>query len=249
LKEYPLIRMKSLLFPAAVLVAMVSVAGCKHKVVAKAPATAPPTAPTPTAQISASPSAVTAGEQVVLTWKTEDASSAAIAGLGTVSTSGTRTVTPSSSTTYTLTATGQGGSAEASASVTVTAPPAASAPANTISEEELFRQNVHPLFFDYDKYTLRNDAQSTLAQDASFLQSHPDIRVVIGGYCDERGSDEYNMALGQNRAQSAKSALVNAGIPAVRIRVISYGKEKQFCSADTDACYQQNRRDGFTIDQ
>lgn len=241
-------RMKSLSLAVA-LVAMVAVSGCKHKVVAKAPAMAPPAAPTPTAQISASPSAVTSGEPVVLSWNTSNASTTSIAGLGTVSASGTRTVTPSSSTTYTLTATGPGGSTDASASVTVSAPPATAAPANTISEEDLFRQNVHPIFFDYDKYSIRNDAQGTLSQDASFLESHPDLKVVVGGYCDERGSDEYNMALGQNRAQSAKAALVNAGIPAARIRVISYGKEKQFCNAETDSCWQQNRRDGFDLDQ
>jgi peptidoglycan-associated lipoprotein len=238
--------MKSLLVPA-VFIALVAVAGCKHKVVAKAPATAPPATVSPTAQISASPTAVTSGDQVVLTWNTTNASTATISGLGTVATSGSQTVTPTSTTTYTLTATGQGGSADATASVTVTAPPAAAAPANTVSEEELFEKNVHPIFFDYDKYTIRSDAQSTLAQDASFLENHPDIKVVIGGYCDERGSDEYNMALGQNRAQSAKAALVNAGIPADRIQVISYGKEKQFCNAETDACYQQNRRDGFAL--
>ena len=240
-------NMKSLLVPA-LLVALVAVAGCKHKVVAKAPATAPPASATPTAQISASPSSVTSGEKVVLTWNTTDASNASISGLGTVSTSGSRTITPGGSTTYTLTATGPGGSANAEASVTVTAPPAAAAPANTISEEEMFKQHVHPIFFDYDKYTIRNDAQNTLTQDASFLQSHPDIKVVIGGYCDERGSDEYNMALGQNRAESALKALTNAGIPSSRIRVISYGKERQFCTADTDSCYQQNRRDGFALD-
>jgi len=239
-------NMKYLLVPV-VFIALVAVAGCKHKVVAKAPATAPPATVSPTAQIAASPSAVTSGDQVVLTWHTANASTATISGLGTVSSSGSRTVTPSSSTTYTLTATGPGGSADASASVTVTSPPPAAAPANTVSEEELFQQNVHPIFFDYDKYSIRNDAQSTLTQDASFLENHPDIKVVIGGYCDERGSDEYNMALGQNRAQSAKTALVNAGIPAARIRVISYGKEKQFCTADTDSCYQQNRRDGFAL--
>ena len=238
---------KSLLIPV-VFVALVAVAGCKHKAVAKAPAMAPPAAPTPTAQIAASPNAVTSGDQVVLTWNTTGASSANISGLGTVSTSGSRTITPESTTTYTLTATGAGGSADATASVTVTAPPAATAPANTISEEEMFRQNVHPIFFDYDKYSIRTDAQSTLERDASFLESHPDIKVVIGGYCDERGSDEYNMALGQNRAETAQKALINAGIPASRIRVISYGKEKQFCSTDSDVCYQQNRRDGFAMD-
>lgn len=241
-------KMKSLLIPA-VLIALVAVTGCKHKVVAKAPATAPPAAPTPTAQISATPTAVTSGDKVVLTWNTTDATNATISGLGTVSASGSQTITPGSSTTYTLTATGPGGSADATASVSVTAPPPAAAPANTISEEELFRQNVRPIFFDYDKYTVRSDAQGTLAQDASFLESHPDIKVVIGGYCDERGSDEYNMALGQNRAESAKTALVNAGIPVARIRIISYGKEKQFCNAETDDCYQQNRRDGFGLDE
>jgi peptidoglycan-associated lipoprotein len=72
---------------------------------------------------------------------------------------------------------------------------------------------------------------------------------VIGGYCDERGSDEYNLVLGQNRAQAAKTALVTAGIAADRIRVISYGKEKPFCSDSTEECWQLNRRDGFTIDR
>ena len=110
--------MKSLLIPG-VSVALFVVAGCKHKVVAKAPAMAPPAAAaTPTAQISASPSAVTSGDKVVLTWDSTNASHATISGLGTGSTSGSQTVTPSSSTTYTLTATGPAGSADATASVT-----------------------------------------------------------------------------------------------------------------------------------
>jgi peptidoglycan-associated lipoprotein len=72
---------------------------------------------------------------------------------------------------------------------------------------------------------------------------------VIGGYCDERGSNEYNLALGQNRAEAAKNALVNAGVPSSNIRVISYGKEKPFCTQSTEECWQQNRRAGFSIDQ
>ena len=77
----------------------------------------------------------------------------------------------------------------------------------------------------------------------------PEIKVVIGGYCDERGSDEYNLALGQNRAQAAKTALVTAGVAADRIRVISYGKEKPFCTESNEECWQLNRRDGFAIDR
>ena len=73
--------------------------------------------------------------------------------------------------------------------------------------------------------------------------------MVIGGYCDERGSDEYNLALGQRRADSTKNALVTAGVAASRIRVISYGKEKPFCSESNEACWQQNRRAGFTMDR
>jgi peptidoglycan-associated lipoprotein len=78
---------------------------------------------------------------------------------------------------------------------------------------------------------------------------HPDAKILIGGYCDERGSNEYNLALGQNRGDSAKKNLVEAGVAASRIRVISYGKEKPFCTASTEACWQQNRRAGFTLDR
>ncbi|HVT79036.1 MAG TPA: peptidoglycan-associated lipoprotein Pal, partial [Phycisphaerae bacterium] len=120
---------------------------------------------------------------------------------------------------------------------------------NTMSEEEEFRANVQDIFYDYDTYDIRADAQATLSHDASYLASHPNIKIVIGGYCDERGSNEYNLALGQNRADAAKNALVTAGVAASRIRVISYGKEKPFCSESTEECWQQNRRAGFSIDR
>jgi peptidoglycan-associated lipoprotein len=203
----------------------------------------------PTAQLTASPTVVSAGDQVQLSWHTTDASSASIDGIGDVPTAGVKTVTPTVSTTYTLEAKGDGGTAEASARVTVSAPPAVAVPSGTMSSEEEFQANVEPIFFDYDVYTIRADAQATLSKDASYLVSHPSIKIVIGGYCDERGSDEYNLALGQNRANAAKNALVTAGVAADRIRVISYGKEKPFCSDSTEACWQLNRRAGFTLDQ
>jgi peptidoglycan-associated lipoprotein len=117
------------------------------------------------------------------------------------------------------------------------------------SGADMFKANVQDIFFDYDNYDMRTDAQATLAKDADFLVKHPDIKVVIGGYCDERGSDEYNIVLGQNRAQSTKTALVTAGVAADRIRVISYGKEKPFCTDSTEECWQLNRRAGFAIDK
>jgi len=192
---------------------------------------------------------VSAGDQVQLSWRTTDATTVSIDGIGDVPTSGVKTVTPTQSTTYHLVARGDGGSADASASVTVNAPPAVQVPTNTMSAEEEFKANVQDIFFDYDADAIRADAQATLSKDASYLASHPNVRVVIGGYCDERGSDEYNLALGQRRAESTKAALVQAGVAADRMRVISYGKEKPFCTQSDESCWQQNRRAGFTMDR
>ncbi|MGO9337307.1 MAG: peptidoglycan-associated lipoprotein Pal [Terracidiphilus sp.] len=241
-----------ILVPVVLLASLFAVAGCKKKQPAPLPTeTAPPPAavPAPTAQITATPIVISAGDQVVLSWRTTDASTVSIDGIGDVTTSGVKTVTPSTSTSYHLVATGAGGTADATARVTVNSPPAVVVPSNTLSEEDDFRAQVQDAFFDYDTYDIRSDAQAVLAKDASFLVSHPDIKVVIGGYCDERGSNEYNLALGQNRADAAKNALVQAGVSANRIRVVSYGKEKPFCSESTEECWQQNRRAGFTIDR
>jgi peptidoglycan-associated lipoprotein len=241
-----------ILVPVVLLVALVAVAGCKKKHQAQPlpNETAPPaTAPAPTARISATPTSVSAGDQVVLTWRTTDATNVSIEGIGDVPTSGVKTVTPSVSTSYHLVARGEGGSADATARVTVNAPPAVAVPTNTMSAEEEFKANVQDIFYDYDTADIRSDAQATLSKDASYLTGHPDVKVVIGGYCDERGSNEYNISLGQNRAESAKNALVTAGVAAGRIRVISYGKEKPFCSESTEDCWQQNRRAGFTLDR
>jgi peptidoglycan-associated lipoprotein len=235
---------------ALLVVTLVAISGCKKKTPPPAPATPPPAAaPAPTAKISAQPDSISAGDQVTLTWRTTDATSVSIDGIGDVPTSGTKTVTPTTSTNYHLLAKGEGGTAEDTARVTVTAPPPVQQPTNTMSAEEEFKQNVQDIFFDYDAYDVRADAQSILSKDAAYLSSHPNIKVVLGGYCDERGSNEYNLALGQNRANSAKNALVTAGVAADRIRVISYGKEKPFCTESTEACWQQNRRAGFSIDQ
>ncbi|MGO9437201.1 MAG: peptidoglycan-associated lipoprotein Pal [Terracidiphilus sp.] len=243
-------RRNRILIPAALLVVLVATAGCKKKTPPPPAPTAPPvTVPAPTAQITATPTDVTAGDPVALAWHTANATTASINGLGDVPTSGVKTVTPTTSTTYQLMAKGAGGSVDASVRVTVHAPPPATAPVNTTSAEEEFKANVQDIFFDFDKYDLRSDAQSTISHDVSYFASHPNVKIVIGGYCDERGSDEYNLALGQNRADSAKKALVNAGIAASRIRVVSYGKERPFCTESTEACWQQNRRAGFALDR
>jgi peptidoglycan-associated lipoprotein len=244
---------KSILIPVALLAIMVAVSGCKKKMAPLGPNdTAPPTsnsAPTPVAQLTATPSVVSAGDQVQLSWRTTDATTVSIDGIGDVPTSGVKTVTPTATTKYHLVARGEGGSADATATVTVNAPPAVSVPTTSMSAEDEFKANVQDIFYDYDTYEIRADAQATLSRDAAFLGSHPELKIVLGGYCDERGSNEYYLALGQNRADAAKNALVTAGVAASRIRVVSYGKEKPFCSESTEECWQQNRRAGFTLDR
>jgi peptidoglycan-associated lipoprotein len=240
-----------ILTPSLLLVCLVAVSGCKKKnQQLPSNAGAPPASvPAPTAELTATPNVISAGDQVQLSWRTTDATTISIDGIGDVPSVGVKTVTPSESTTYHLVARNDAGSADATAHVTVNAPIGVSVASTPVSEEADFNAHVQPIFFDYDTYDIRPDAQATLSKDADYLIAHPNIKVVIGGYCDERGSDEYNLVLGQNRAQAAKTALVTAGVAADRLRVISYGKEKPFCTESTEECWQLNRRDGFAIDR
>jgi peptidoglycan-associated lipoprotein len=246
-----LILRKQSLASAFMLLALAAVSGCHKKQQAPTQEETAPAAPSapPTAQITANPTVVSAGDPVQLSWRTTNATQISIDGIGDVPSIGVKTVTPAESTTYHLVARNDSASADASARVTVNAPPAVSVPSTQMSEAEDFKAHVQDIFFDYDTYDIRPDAQATLSKDADYLVSHPNIKIVIGGYCDERGSDEYNLALGQNRAQATKSALVTAGIAADRIRIISYGKEKPFCTESNEECWQLNRRAGFSIDQ
>ncbi len=206
----------------------------------------------PTADITATPSAINAGDTATLTWHTSGATDVSIEGMGAVATSGTQSVKPTESTNYHLIARGDGGTADATARVTIGTGGTA-APASNMNETDmddaLFHKNVKDVFFDYDSFEVNQPSQAVVTQDASFLNAHAGIRIVLGGYCDDRGSTEYNLALGENRANAAKQALVTAGVAADRIRTVSYGKEKQFCAEKDESCYQQNRRAQFTVDR
>ena len=212
----------------------------------KAAKVVPPAAPAPTAPsatLTASPDVIQQGQSTTLTWSTNNASSISIEGLfGELPASGTRSVTPDSSTTYTLTAKGAGGSQDASARVTVN-PMAAKVEAPSPSEQDLFANIVKDVFFDYNKSDLRTDDSTTAQKDGSFLSQHPDLKVVIEGHCDDRGSEEYNLALGDSRANSLKQSLIAEGVSADHIKTVSYGKEHPYCSQDNEQCWQQNRRD------
>ncbi|AXC14387.1 hypothetical protein ACPOL_5133 [Acidisarcina polymorpha] len=236
----------------AILASLLVVSGCKKKA-APPPPPPPPamTSPAPTASITAAPTVVSPGDAVALTWHTTDATDVSIDGIGKVPSSGTQTVNPTSSTNYHLVARGDGGSADATTRVTVNSGMASSTSdsGNNMTDDASFRQNVQDVFFDYDSYDVTAQTQSVIAKDAAYLSAHPNIKVVIGGYCDERGSTEYNLALGENRASAVKKALIDAHISPDRIRTVSYGKEKQFCSEHDETCWQQNRRGQFSIDR
>jgi peptidoglycan-associated lipoprotein len=102
-------------------------------------------------------------------------------------------------------------------------------------------------FFDYDKSDLRDDARTALAADADWLKKNRTIQFLIEGHCDERGTSEYNLALGDRRANAAKEYLVSLGVDASRIRTVSYGKERPFCNQSSEDCWQQNRRAHFLV--
>jgi peptidoglycan-associated lipoprotein len=237
---------------ASTLVLMAAVTGCHKKAPAVAPAPPPTPAPTPapTASITADPLAIDLGQSVVLNWRTQNATVVTIDGIGEVATNGTQTVSPSNSTNFHLTAKGDGGTTEANVRVTVRVPVAPTAPAEgDAGTDAAFHQNVQDVFFDFDSYDLRPDAQSSLPAAAAYIKAHPGLRVLIGGFADERGSAEYNLALGENRANAARTALISGGVAPGQLRVISFGKEKQFCTESNEACWQQNRRAQFTIDK
>jgi len=227
------------LFGSAVLVS-----GCNKKVTPPPPPPAVAPAPArPTVTLQANPTTINKGESSTLTWNSTDATQLSIdPGVGTVTAEGSTKVTPSDSTTYTITANGPGGSATATAAVSVNAPapPPTPAPAATP-----FDQAVHDAYFDYDKADIRADSREALAQTAEYLKANPSLRVTIEGHCDERGSTEYNLGLGDRRSAAVKEYLVSLGVSAERMNTVSFGKEKPFCLEHGETCWQQNRRGHF----
>jgi len=199
--------------------------------------------------LTVTPNTISPGQAALLTWNTDYASDVSIDGIGKVDPSGTMKVTPKESTTYHLVAKNDTGTKEATARITVTeaatTPAPTSSSGNDSSNSALFSQNVKDVFFAYDSYEITPEAESTIQADAQFLQQHPNMTFVIEGHCDERGSIEYNLTLGEYRANAAKNALVGAGVSATRMSTISYGKEKPVCSESTEACWQRNRRAHF----
>jgi len=232
----------------AVSVMALFVAGCNKKPpAAAAPAyTPPPAAVKPTASLSADRTSINKGESVKLSWTTTDATNVSISPeVGAVTPQGSTTVSPLDSTTYTLTVSSGGGNADSSVRISVSAP-APPPPAKTGSFDELFTREVRDAYFDYDSAEIRPDARTALQKTAEFLRGYPNAHVTIEGHCDERGSTEYNLALGQRRANAVKEYLVSLGLNGASLTTTSWGKEKPFCSEGNEACWRQNRRGHFT---
>jgi peptidoglycan-associated lipoprotein len=134
---------------------------------------------------------------------------------------------------------------------------AAPAPAKPLSESELFERMTldqlnasHPLndvFFDYDQNVLRDDARQVLQRDAQWLAKWPQTKIRIDGHCDERGTEEYNIALGDRRAVTVRDYLTSLGVSEGRIQTVSLGKESPFCTATGESCWAQNRRGHLMI--
>jgi peptidoglycan-associated lipoprotein len=244
-------------------------AGCKKKVpppapppppppVQPAPPPPPPAAPT-VAQFTAEPTSIQRGQTSTLRWEVSGSvTSVSInQGVGTVQSTGSSRVNPSDSTTYTLTATGAGGSTTASATVNVSAPPPPPPPPPppqpTITIIDALASKVQDAYFDYDKTDIRSDARDVLSNDAAALKTilgdFPNAIINIEGHCDERGSAEYNTGLGDRRASAAKEFLQGLGVPADRLKTISYGKERPQCTEQNETCWQKNRRVHFVAGQ
>ena len=242
-------------------------AGCKKKAPPPPPPPPPVTKETPpppkpnaptVAQFTAEPSSIERGQSATLRWSVSNATEISIDNsIGAVQANGTRRVFPSNSTTYTLTASGPGGSTTARATVSVNAPAPppetkpVTQPRATLTDR--LGAEVQDAYFDYDKSDIREDARATLTRNADALKAiFTDFQgstVMLEGHCDERGSAEYNLGLGDRRATSARDFLVQLGVPADRIRTISYGKERPVCTDSNESCWQRNRRVHFAAGQ
>jgi len=142
------------------------------------------------------------------------------------------------------------------------AKPAETVPVQTVKEQPVVREeprtataeptadaSLGKIYFDFDSFLLSQAARETLSHNAEYLKKKPALKVQVEGHCDERGSDEYNMALGEKRAQAALNYLVTLGVPADRLSFISYGKEKPEDPGHDEAAWAKNRRVQFTVVQ
>jgi peptidoglycan-associated lipoprotein len=134
-------------------------------------------------------------------------------------------------------------------------PPSHAAPApgtrQDVAAEDIATLNrrgyLKDVYFDFNEATLRDDARTSLATDAQWLERNPSIQILIEGHCDDRGTEAYNLSLGDRRANAAREYLASLGVDGSRVKTVSYGKERPFCDQDTEPCWRENRRDHVLV--
>ncbi len=205
----------------------------------------------PTVVISASPNTIARGEQTTLNWESTQSTSLVIDnGVGNVAESGSLVVLPRESTTYTATATGPAGDTSSSTRVTVVPRSARGIIRSTDMERlqlAIEEGEVQPLFFEYDQAVITSQGERLLEENARWFRQYPDATIIIEGHCDERGTEEYNLALGDRRAQRVKAYLVQLGIEPNRMQTISFGEERPFAQGYDESAYRLNRRAHFVV--
>ena len=251
-------HMKKVAFAFLIILALLAL-GCHKNVAAPPPVpaavtpTPTPPPPAPTITLRAQPGTIDRGASATLQWEARNAATVTITPeVGGVPLTGNRSVSPASSVTYQASATGPGGTAVDTARVTVNVPVVppprtepVRPPPTDLTTDELLRRNVKDIFFDYDKADIKPDQVSVLQSDADWLKANPNVRFRIEGHCDERGSEEYNLGLGDRRANRIKEFLLSQGVPSSRMSTVSYGEERPICREQTEPCYAMNRRAHF----
>ncbi len=219
-----------------------------------APREVDPTAPRPELTIFLEPPSVARGESSILSWETKNADRVTISpGVGPVISSGRIKLFPEATTTYQVTAEGPGGTLTKTATLEVSAgdaPPVwDDEEIETGTLEERFTTAVKPVFFGFDSAELTDQARITLDGNVRWL-NRPDnrkVRFVIEGHCDQRGTEEYNLALGDKRSLVVRDYLVSRGVDPARMATVSLGEERPFATGTSEEDYELNRRAHFVL--
>lgn len=217
-----------------------------------APDVVDPAAPAPELDVRLEPSAVQPGQSAMLSWESRNADLVVIDhNIGPVILSGRIKLFPEESAAYRVTASGPGGSLTRTATVEIIGGPVFSGDGNgdDLPIEQRFPSFVKPVFFDFDSSQLSEEAKITLDGNARWLQrpGNIDVEFVIEGHCDARGTEEYNLALGDKRAQVVRAYLAARGIEAARMTAVSMGEERPFSAGESEQHHALNRRAHFKL--
>lgn len=242
----------------AAVILLCLVGGCKKRTPVAAPPSSQQQLAAPTITLSAQPSIIAEGASTTLNWTTTNATGVTIETVGQFPPQGSTVVSPRASTTYVAVAKGAGGTVSAQARVTVTPAPVTTTTTTVtprvdetdqgLNVEQIFKNEIQDIFFDFDRAELTAEYRDILRQNAEVLiRRLPQISIMIEGHCDERGTEEYNIGLGDKRANAARDYLVSLGVSAARIKTISYGEERPFDPAHNEEAWAKNRRAHFIL--